>query len=155
MFIWYTPIVISLISSTLSSGKSVRMRYVLSIGLLLLLFDQIVFFKYIFNSLSIFAFQSIPFAISFDAVSIDNVRGLKQFSNAQTILTKSLMSLTNLSRNLHCLIRPLALTTTHLTFVINLDLFACSVVCFFCDYIPNLLDIKWGHVWLNELGIWI
>jgi hypothetical protein len=45
---------------------------------------------------------------------MDNVRGLKQFSIAQTILTKSLMYLTNLLgttlfRNLHCLIRPLAL----------------------------------------------
>ena len=38
---------------------------------------------------------------------------------------------TTLSRNLHCLIRPLALSTTHLTFVINLDLFASSVVCCF------------------------
>jgi hypothetical protein len=49
-----------------------------------------------FNSLSIFSFQSISFAISFDAVSMDNVRGLKQFSIAQTILTKSPMYLTTL-----------------------------------------------------------
>jgi hypothetical protein len=57
--------------------------------------------------------------------------GLKQFSIAQTILTKSPMYLSNLSRNLHCLIHPLALSTTHLTFVFNLDLFASLVVCFF------------------------
>jgi hypothetical protein len=49
-----------------------------------------------FNSLSKFSFQSISFAISFDAVSMDNVRGLKQFSIAQTILTKSPMYLTTL-----------------------------------------------------------
>jgi len=52
-------------------------------------------------------------------VSIDKVCGLEQFSIAQTILTKSSMYLTNLlgttlSRNLHFLLRPLALSTTHL-----------------------------------------
>jgi hypothetical protein len=64
------------------------------------------------------------------------VCGLKQFSIAQTILTKSPMYLTNLlgtilSRIFHSLKCPLALLATHLTFVINLDLLSSSVVCCF------------------------
>ena len=81
--------------------------------------------------------------------------GLKQFSIAQTILTKSPIYLTNLletiwSRNLHCLIRPLALNNPS-------DLCdQCRFVCLlssmlflplskyngFWHYTPDLLDIQ-------------
>ena len=169
MFTWYTPIVISLISSSLDFVLENQSEWDLCFQLGCSCFSLIKLFcsKYIFNSLSIFAFQSISFASSFDAVSTDNVRDLKQLSIPQTILTKSSMYLTNLlvtmlSRNIHCLIRPLALSTSHLTFVINLDLFASSVVCCllpqyngFWHYIPDPLDIKRGLGWLNELGRWI
>lgn len=82
------------------------------------------------------AFSNILVAISDDSGSMLPRQGLNLLHRANTMRTKSPIcgrSLfgTTLSRSLHCLSLPLALSTTHLTFVTIRDMLASVVECYF------------------------